>query len=438
MQLKKPRKSGERIRQIGRPLAAATAALLGTGVNTEISAQELGEWEIDTAMLYYGESDGRVKDLSLNALARKQVREDSFLNLTLAIDTLTGASPNGAVPIDGVQTFTRPSGNDQYTIGAGQQPLDDSFQDTRVALSANWEQPVGRLSLINVGASFSDEYDYTHAGFNAKIARDFNNRNTTLSAGVAVASDSINPVGGTPTGLTAMLGEEDLSNRIGDQSKDVTDILVGVTQVLNRQTLLQVNYSLSQSDGYMSDPYKLLSVVDSVSGLPVAGPDPEMYLYRFERRPEQRDKESLFALLKRDIGGNVLDVSYRYMTDDWGIDSQTIDLRYRLNFGSDKYLEPHIRFYSQNEADFYHRVLIDGQPLPQFASADYRLGSFSAITVGLKYGRETDRGEISTRVELYTQSGDTDPAANFGILSGQDLYPDLNAIIAQFSYRFGR
>jgi hypothetical protein len=439
VQLKKPKRPLGRQAKISSSLAAATCALLGPGTPTTASAQELTPWSIDTAMLYYGESDGRVKDFSLNAIATKELREESFLRLTLAIDTLTGASPSGAVPSGSAQTFTRPSGNGSYTIAAGDQPLDDSFLDTRNALSAGWTWPLTRLTTMDVGVSVSDEYDYTHTGLNARIARDFNNRNTTLSFGLAAANDSINPVGGSPAALSPMRGQDDLSNRQGDASKDVIDFLFGVSQVINRQTVVQFNYSLSQSDGYLNDPYKLLSVVDPVSGDPVAGPlGSGLNMYLFEGRPGTRDKQSLYGLLKRDFGGDVFDVSYRYMTDDWGIDSHTIDLHYRWNFSAGKYLQPHLRFYSQNEADFYHTVLFDGQPIPQFATADYRLGRFDAITIGLKYGKQTRGGEFSTRLELYQQTGTPDAAARVGSLQAFDLYPDLSAVIAQFSYKFGR
>jgi hypothetical protein len=391
-------------------------------------------------MLIYSESDSRVRDLSLNAIARKELREDGFLNLTLALDTLTGASPSGAVPSTGVQTFTRPSGDAQYVIAATEQPLDDTFQDTRTALSASWEWPVTRLALLSVGASLSDEYDYTHTGINARIARDFNNRNTTLSFGAALANDTIDPVGGTPVALAPMLGIGAATYKRGQgESKDVLDLLIGVTQVLNRRTVVQFNYSLSEADGYLTDPYKILSVVDPVTGNPVLGPAGSgLNRYLFESRPATRDKDSLFALVKRDFNGDVLDVSYRYMTDDWGVESHTFDVRYRWSFGSGQYVQPHVRFYTQTAADFYTTVLFTGTALPAYATADYRLGEFDGITFGVKYGRETRRGEFSTRVEWYTQTGQASPGSAVGTLAGLDLYPDLNALIAQFTYKFGR
>jgi hypothetical protein len=437
MQLKK--RQSPAFRKIGTPLAAATCALLGQGTPSAVQAQELQPWDVDTSLLIYSEDNNRVQDISLNALARKELREDSYLNLTLALDTLTGASPSGAVPSTVVQTFTRPSGNGQYVIGAGLEPLDDTFQDTRTALSASYEWPLTRLALLSVGASLSDEYDYTHTGLNARLARDFNNRNTTLSFGAALANDSISPVGGSPVPLAPMLEVGNFANKRGDESKDVVDLLFGVTQVVNRHTLVQFNYSLSESDGYLTDPYKILSVVDPVTGNPVPGPAGSgLYRYLYESRPETRDKQSLFGLVKRDFDGNVLEASYRYMTDDWGVDSHTFDVHYRWNFGAGKYFQPHVRFYQQTAADFYERVLFNGAAVPTFATADYRLGEFDGLTLGAKYGQETSSGEWSARVEWYTQTSTVDSTALVGSLAGLDLYPDLNALIAQFTYKFGR
>jgi hypothetical protein len=237
-----------------------------------------------------------------------------------------------------------------------------------------------------------------------------------------------------------MLGLGDATNKGGAQAKDVTDWLIGVTQVVNRHTIVQLNYSRSQSDGYLTDPYKVLSVVDPVTGNPAPGPmGSSLYRYLYESRPEAREKQSVFALLKRDLRGDVLEASYRYMTDDWGVDSHTVELRYRFNFGAERYLQPHVRFYQQTAAEFYRTVLFDGAARPSYATADHRLGEFDGLTVGLKFGQATARdGEWSARVAYYTQTGNASPGSAVGALAGFDLYPDLNALIAQFSYKFGR
>jgi len=43
------------------------------------------------------------------------------------------------------------------------------------------------------------------------------------------------------------------------------------------------------------------------------------------------------------------------MFDDWGVNSHTIDAKYRFRFNN-QYLEPQLRWYTQSKADFYHRL----------------------------------------------------------------------------------
>jgi len=82
-------------------LATATCALLGTTTASPVIAQEEPVWEFNTALLYYGESDNRVEDISLNVLAQRNFVDDRILTLGLTVDSLTGATPYGAIPLMG-------------------------------------------------------------------------------------------------------------------------------------------------------------------------------------------------------------------------------------------------------------------------------------------------------------------------------------------------
>jgi len=425
-------------------LAAATCTLLGSGALMPVQAQEDPDWNFNTSLLYYGEDNGRVTDYSVKMLARRNFVDDRYLSIGLALDTLTGATPSGAIRQDVPQTFTRPSGDSTYTIPAGALPLDNTFHDTRAALTINWEQSLGRFWKTNVGFSGSREFDYLHLGVNGSIARDFNKRNTTLSAGLSLSRDSWDPVGGAPIPFAPMLDVGDSSNKAGTEDKDILDIVLGVTQVVSRRMIVQLNYSLSDNSGYLTDPYKFLSLVDGTTGdtlprSPAPGVQGPSHEFRFENRPGGRTKHSLYGQMKYYVNGKVLDASYRYMTDDWEIDSHTVDVRFRWPLGETSYLEPHFRFYTQAAADFYAISLVDGVQLPAFASSDYRLGEFDAVTAGLKFGWKTGKGnEMSVRAELYQQDGTIPSSMLIGNQVGRETYPDLDAVILQFSYRFSR
>lgn len=433
---------GKDVKNLNAALAAASCALLGGITASKASADELERWTFDSALLYYGESDDRVQDVSATIAAQRSFDDERVLGFNLTVDTLTGASASGAIALDRPQTFTSPSGNAVYTTAAGEVPLDDTFLDTRYALNLSWTQPLARLYTFSAGIGFSTEYDYTHLGANLGLSRDFNKRNTTVSVGLAYSQDDIDPVGGAPGPLSQMLDVGVMDNKLGNDSKDVLDLLLGVTQVLGRNTILRVNYSFSSSSGYLNDPYKILSVVDPLSGdtvarVPAAGRQGPDGVYLYESRPDSRTKHSLYAQVKHSFGGPVLNASYRFMTDDWSIESHTVETALRWPLGAASFIEPSIRFYTQTEAEFYRASLIEGEPLPEFASADFRLGRFDATTVGVKVGHRTASGnEWSTRFEYYQQSGEIPSEQLIGNQLAREQYPDLSAVIVQFGYKF--
>ena len=76
-------------------------------------------------------------------------------------------------------------------------------------------------------------------------------------------------------------------------------------------------------------------------------------------------------------------------------------------------------------------------PLPEFASADYRIGDMSAYTIGIKFGHRLSGGhEMSYRLEYYQQDPKNNGTTIPGELQNFDLFPTQKAITAQFSYSF--
>ena len=428
--------------RIGAGLAAASCTLLGSTMPTITAADEPTRWDFDTALLYYAEGDDRVRDVSATVMTRRDFDDERYLTLDLTVEQLDGSlSSSGAIAAGEVQTFTRPSGDDVYQTPAGEIPLDDSFLDTRYALDVGWTQPFAQFYRLDGGVGFSTEYDYTHLGANLGVTRDFNRRNTTLSAAVAWAQEDIDPVGGAPLPLALMQDVGDDSSKAGADSKDVLDLLLGVTQVLGPSTVLRVNFSFSDSSGYLTDPYKILSVVDPITGdtlarTPAPGAAGPNGVYRYEARPDSRSKQGLYAELWHDFAGKVLGASY----------ARDRRLGHRLAYarraaalanGESDYIEPHVRYYTQTAADFYRFSLLDGELLPQFASADARLAELDGVTLGLKYGHRLSSGSgWNARVELYQQSGKVPAEQVIGNQAAREQFPDLDAVIVQVGYRF--
>jgi len=379
-------------------------------------------WETSASILYYSEQD-RVQAIEPVVRVKKQLSEDEHVAVQVVADSLTGASPNGAVPTTTPQTFTSPSGEKTYTTPANETPLDPTFRDERFALSVEWARPLGRELRSVLQGHFSGEHDYKSMGLSATLARDFNTRNTTLTGGLSYNSDEVDPVGGVPVGLSDTVFRERIS---GTEDKQVLEALIGVTQVLSRTTLLQLNYTFGQDSGYLTDPYKLVSVVDT-GGNPVS--------IMHEKRPGEHTRHALYARTLTAFGRDVLHASYRYYWDDWGVNAHTVDLRYRLQFSGGHYLEPQLRYSLQSSAaDFYRPYLPQGETV-EFVSADYRLATMTTTTLGVKYGIPTRRdGEFALRVGYMVQTGEDNPAGAPGQLASQDLFPDTKAIMVQLNY----
>jgi len=406
MQLKKSK-------SVRKMLAVATTTLL-SGVAHSANSSGDNNWEVDSSILYYSEAD-RVTVIEPVVSMRKNMGDESFLNLRFVLDSLTGSSPNGAIKTGSAQTFTTPSGNSTYTTAANETPLDPSFHDTRSSINAEWGMPLNKTTRAIFGANISKEFDYQSLGVSANFSWDFNNRNTTLTAGAAINADTINPVGGVPTGLTPMSASKATTG--ADDSKTVTDFIIGVTQVINRTTLMQLNLNIGSDSGYMTDPYKILSVLDGGGNLRLTDP------YLYEKRPDSRARQALYWKTVMGFGEDVLNLSYRYYWDDWDVSSHTVEAKYRFSLGEKQYLQPEVRYYVQDKANFYYYNLVDGA-IPTYASADYRLADLKTTTLAFKYGIDLDKdSEFAVRVGKMNQTS-----------NGDAPFEDVDATFVQLNY----
>ena len=385
--------------------------------------------------MYYSEKD-RVSAIEPILNMRKELSDEEFLNLKFTLDSLTGASATGAVPSTQVQTFSTPSGNDTYLVAPNETPLDPTFFDTRAQFSLGWDKPIERTLRRNLGFNISKEYDFTSIAGNASWTWDTNLKNTSYTVGANLELDRIEPEGGAPLPLSS---QDPTASppilRDGDsKQKHIVDLLFGVTQIIDRTSLVQFNLSFSLADGYLNDPYKLVSRVDSAVGPNEGEPIDQIY----ENRPDTRQRTSLYSHYKKQLGNrDIFSISYRFMTDDWGIDSHTIDTSYRWRLDNGYYIQPGLRYYEQTAATFYRYFLLDSDTIPETVTADYRLGELTTYTFGIKFGYSDNRNNSwSIRLERYLQSGESHPDVAIGQLRGQDLYPDVEATIIQFSYSF--
>ena len=400
--------------------------------------------QVDATMLLYGEQS-RTNVFEPTVRVTRIQPSGRSLSGQIVLDVMTGATPTGAMPpgvVDStaslppgeearrVQTVTAASGGggggSEHAPDPGAIPL-AHFNDTRVALDAEWHEPITSAFGSTLGGYYSREKDYESVGANARLSLDFMHKLTTLTIGGSANQDHVFPTGGTPLPLSdgSVLHEE-------RNAKRVTGGLVGLSRVITRRWLISVNGSRTYEDGYLTEPYKVVSLIDPATGF-TGG-------QITEGRPSKRERSDVMTAMVYHFTSDVLHLSHRYYWDDWGVRSNTFDLKLRHDTGDSSFLQPHLRYYQQSQADFFTFGLVQGEPSPQYASSDYRLGPLQTATAGLTYGFHLPEspGEFTIRAEYILQFGKGHPDNAVGVQQDFDLMPPVNigSLVAGYSVAF--
>ena len=391
------------MKSIKKELTVATCTLLSQSPGS-VHALE-NAWELDSSYLFYSEADDRVTVHKFAVQAGGDVSDRDRVSLTAVLDTMSGSTPSGAVK-QSTPSFTGASG------GGGGSATNASalaeFDDTRAGMAISWAHTHDNNWEINYGGAVSIENDYESFNGSIIVNKDTPSKHYRFTLGLAVTADTIFRVGtnSTPEPLTRISEERFLS----EGEKNTTDIIAGVTHVINRRTVAQFNLAYSLSNGYLTDPYKVFSVVDENTDI--------AFDSFYEGRPASRKRASFTMHLNHQTypANNVIHASYRYYTDDWDVDSHTLIFGQRFKFANAKYIEPKVRLYHQTKASFYQNEFFadvvdnpdaDNIPntFPEYISADYRLDEISSITPEIQFGAEIGRDDhLRARIGYMYQS----------------------------------
>lgn len=229
-------------------------------------------------------------------------------------------------------------------------------------------------AAIGVGAAISSERDYLSRAVSLDVRVSSDDRNRTFAFGLAGASDDINSVNGVAEG----------------KHKRTVEMLVGVTQALSADAIVQSNLTWSTGRGYYSDPYKTIDIrPDSRRVL--------AWLTRYNQHLSRFDA--------------TLALSYRYVRDSFGSDSHTVEAAWHQPLSDGWSVRPSLRYYTQAAADFYF-----DPPFPEGFSfgnpytADTRLSAFGALTPGVAIAKLLPDGwQVDLKVEFYRQRADWRP-----------------------------
>ncbi len=420
-----------RPRLVRQRLGAAACVLLASGAAVA-RADSGATTQLDATLLRYGEQS-RVTVTEPTVRITRLLPDGQSLTGQVTLDVISGASPSGAMPVGVVpagqpQTMTTPSGN---VVSAGTPDPSaiptSRFGDTRIALDGGWSKPFG-LFTPSFDGHFSHEKDYRSLGGDGKMSIDLFRRLVTLTVGGGYNHDGVFPKGGTRAPLT------DGSVIIGHASnpKNVATGMASLSRVVTRRWMVAASATRILERGYLTEPYKIVSLLDDSTGVPVGQVT--------ENRPATRSRNDVLASSVYHLTQDVMYLTYRYYWDDWGVRSSTVDARYRRELGGDTWLEPHVRFYTQTGARFFRFGLLQGEPLPEYVTADQRLDAMKSVTVGGTLGFKLTGypGEFTARAEYIAEFGNGHPDYVTGVQRGFNLFPTLNigSLLLGYSVQF--
>lgn len=265
-----------------------------------------------------------------------------------------------------------------------------SIEDTRTEVSVTTRYYYDRGNAgFNYVRSKEDDYDSDAIALDGS----FNSADgmTTYSGAISASSDDIEPTqGSVPTNTIKA-------------DKDIRSAWVGVSRIVSKNAIVRFGLSYTYRDGFLTDPYKA-----------------------HDQRPDER-KEWVVSTGYRQYffwPNGALHADYRYFDDDWGIASHTLDLSWHQNLGNDTQLIPFLRYYSQDEADFFANIADLDQ---RYYSDDYRLSAFGAISGGLRLRHTIGNWAITAVGERY----ETDES--WGVFSAEES----PALVDYWRYSFG-
>lgn len=351
----------------------------------------------DYSFQLYQEDSERMEVESHYLRGKIDFNEETSFRFQWLRDSISGASPTGALP-------------------GGLQPFYSEVDDVRTGILGALSRQFGD-HRVEVEISHSKEDDYISRGYAISDTLELNQKNTTLNFGFNYLDDTV---------------EVPL---LGDRAKHGYDWFAGVTQIIDKDTLVSANLTLGYSDGYLNDPYKVIQRSETVSIPDGNGGTidlPVVNIYR-ENRPDSRFRQVLQLEGRHYFApaDGALDAVLRFSHDDYGVFSQTVQLEWRQSIGEHFLATPFFRYYHQNEATFFRNSLdglgFDPPSDPDGSgthySADYRLSSFDAISGGLRLSYHfTDHYSADACYERYVMTGRGDSADR----SPEQSYPSAN------------
>ena len=286
-----------------------------------------------TDALYHLYVGGGVEIDGPSILVRKQVGKSVSLIGNYYVDYVSSAS------IDVVTTAS------PYTEEREQYSLGIDYLRGNTTMRANYIS--------------STESDFDSTTYAFSVSQDMFGDLTTLTLGYAYGED--------------VVGRSDDLTFSRDNRRQIYS--VGVTQILTRNLITALNFETATDEGFLNNPYRSVRYFDPnvASGFSF---EPELY-------PATRTSNAVGVRARYFLPYRAaVELEYRFFTDTWGIQGNTVGLTYIHPMGPFTFTVKG-RLHDQTGAHFY-RDLFPRSQATNFRGRDKELSELTSYSLKLK------------------------------------------------------
>ena len=346
-------REAEEVAVVATRIACAGLLVCAATAQAAVLPEERGD------IMYHRYDGGGVTVDGPAVLVRKNFKETYSVNASYYVDNVSSASI------------------DVVTTGAS------AYGETRTEYSLGGDYLYDK-SIVGIGYTNSDESDYTSNTWYFNVSQDFFGDLTTLSFGYSQSQDDV-----------YQNGNPDFEGNI-----DRHNYRVGVSQVITPELILSFNYELITDEGYLNNPYRSYRYLTNPLD-PAAGYQFAQEVYPTTHTSDAAALRVMYYLSWRATVG----ASYRYYTDDWGVDGNTFQLTYTHTLYDNWIFDIGYRYYDQSAANFYSDLFqTPSQDSKDYRGRDKELSNFNDQTLSLKlsyarpvYYRFADRAALTLR-----------------------------------------
>jgi len=289
-------------------------------------------------------------------------------------DVLYHRYEGGGVTVDGPSLLVRKNLAEKYSVAANyyvdlvsSASIDvlsqaSPYKETRQQGSLGLDMLNGKTQYsLSVLGSEENDYSSTTASFD--VSQDLFGDLTTVSFGYSQGWDDVRK-----------RGDPSFSEPVDRRS-----YRLGVSQVVTPSLIMGFALETITDEGYLQNPYRSMRYRDDDV--------PAGYAWAPEVYPSTRTSNAAslnaryFLWYRAALHGE-----YRYFTDTWGVDANTVRVGYVQPVGAQWTLEAGYRWYDQSRADFYSD-LFPSANAQNFMGRDKELSTFQShmYSVGASY-----------------------------------------------------